>query len=202
MLKLHQLTGIGLLATAVLTLTACSKQQNSESKPVSSPDSPDSYTPKIGLGVKTAARACFAIHNGDLTTGTAVTLVFPLAPVTIVQGTVSNVSKEPCPISQNVDTTVSNYSLDIKSPIPNLTPFIVVLGTPAVTVNANNVAQGDLNQNGQTQTFRACSADNGIHLTVWSGAPLQGKLLWHGPYYESSNPHIGPSCTPAEVPAQ
>lgn len=186
----------------VLTIIACGKQQNPESKAGAPPGAPETYTPKIGVGVRTAARTCFAIHNGDLTSGTALTLVFPIAPVTAVQGAVSNVSKQPCPISQNVDTTVSNYDLDVKSSIPNLTPFIVVLGTPGVTTNANNMAQADLNQNGQTQTFRACSSDDGIHLTVWNGAPLQGKLLWHAFYYESSNPNIGPACTPAEVPAQ
>ena len=201
MLKFHRVNRLGLLATVVVMLVACTSRQNPESKSVS-PDRPDTYTPKIGLGVRTAARTCFAIHNGDLTSGTAVTLVFPLAPIRAVQGAVSNLSKEPCPISQNVDTTVSNYDLDVKASIPNLAPFIVVLGTPAVTTNTNNVAQADLNQNGQTQTFRACSADNGIHLTVWSGAPVQGKLLWHGLYYESSNPNIGPSCAPAEMPAQ
>jgi hypothetical protein len=143
-----------------------------------------------------------AIRNGDLSAGSPVTLVLPIAPATIVQANVAAVAQnQPCPISQNVDTTVSNYNLDVKGSVPKQAPFIVMLGTPVVTVNANNVAQADLDQNGHSETFRACSADNGIHLTVWDGTPLTGKLLWHGFYYEASNPNIGPACTAAEMPA-
>jgi hypothetical protein len=78
--------------------------------------------------------------------------------------------------------------------------MIAVLGAAApFTIGANNQVQADLDQNGKFETFRACSADDGIHLTVWSGAPLDGTLLWHGHYYEASNPGLGPACTPKEI---
>jgi hypothetical protein len=144
-----------------------------------------------------------AIQNGNLSNGSPVTLIFPMQPVSFVQASVAGVSQnQPCPISQNVDTTMSNYNIDLKGSIPKLTPFIVVLGTPVVTLNSNNVAQTDLDQNGRTESFRACSADNSVHLTVWDGAPLTGKLLWHGLYYETGSPNVGPTCTGAEMPAQ
>jgi hypothetical protein len=141
------------------------------------------------------------MHNGDLSNGTLVTLVSPIAPPTFTQATVAGVTQEACPITQNVDTTVSNYNVTPRGPVQKLVPMIAIVGTSVVTINQNNIAQADLDQNGQTESFRACSADNGIHLTVWRGAPLQGTLLWHGFYYEANNPGIGPACTPAEMPA-
>jgi len=66
-------------------------------------------------------------------------------------------------------------------------------------VAPNNNVQADLDQNGKHEAFRACSGNDGIHLTVWSGNPLDGTLLWHGYYYEPSNPGLGPSCTPKEM---
>ena len=163
--------------------------------------SPASYTPRIGIGVSTGSRTCIAIRNGNLSTGTTVTMVSSIAPVTFTQATIDGVAQQPCPVTQNVDTTVSNYNVTPQGPLQKLSPMIVVLGTPVVTINSNNVAQADLDQNSQTETFRACSADTGIHLTVWRGAPLQGTLLWHGFYYEANNAGIGPACTPAETPA-
>jgi hypothetical protein len=192
------------LALATLLLCGCGKGNNSQTHSAASVAAaePASYTPRIGIGVSTAARTCFAIHNGNLSVGSPVTLVSPLPPLMVVQATVGPVSQnQPCPIAQNVDTTVSNYNLDVNGSVPKLTPFIVLVGTPGVTTNSNNVAQTDLDQNGRTQTFRSCSADNGIHLTVWDGPPLTGKLLWHGSYYESTSPNVGPTCTAAEMPA-
>jgi hypothetical protein len=191
-----------LLVLATLTTASCNKTSNTGTATATSSVSsaPASYTPRIGIAVATNSRTCVAIRNGNLTTGTVITLISPVAPVSSTQATVSGVSQEACPVTQNVDTTVSNYTVTPQSPLQKLTPTIAVLGAPPVSVN-NNVPQADLDQNGQAETFRACSADNGIHLTVWKGAPLQGTLLWHGYYYEAGNPGVGPACTPAEMPS-
>jgi hypothetical protein len=100
-----------------------------------------------------------------------------------------------------VDRTVSNYVLHTPqgSSLPKLVPMIAVTGlVPNVTIT-NNVPQADLDQNGKLESFRACSGNDGIHLTVWAGTPLDSVLLWHGYYYEPSNPGLGPVCTPKET---
>ncbi len=194
-----------LVILALVAAAACS-QKRPGAQTVSTTSTmalnPASYTPRIGIGVSTSARTCIAIQNGNLTNGSVVTLISPVLPVTFTQATVTNVSQDPCPIAQNVDTTVSNYNVTPQNPVPKLSPMIAVVGTPVVIVNTNNIAQADLDQNGHPEMFRACSADNGVHLTVWSGTPLQSTLLWHGYYYESGNPAIGPPCTPQEMPAR
>lgn len=202
------LTGVNryrlLIAVPLIGLCACNKPQTTQTASTSGATttlSPSSYTPRIGVAVSTATRTCMAIHNGNLTNGAAVTLISPTAPPSYVPGTVSGIAQQPCPITQTVDTTVSNYSIDVQGPIPKLTPLIAVLGTPVVTTNANNVPQADVDQTGHPVSFRACSADNGIHLTVWSGDPLKGTMLWHGFYYEAGNPGTAPPCAPGEMPA-
>jgi hypothetical protein len=139
-----------------------------------------------------------AIHNGNLTNGALLTLIEPAAHK-YFPATIAGVAQQACPITQNLDTTVSNYNLTVQSPIEKLTPMIAVLGTQPVTINWRNVAQSDLDQTGHPLSFRACSADNGIHLTAWSGDPLTSTLLWHGYYYESGSPDIGGTCTAAEI---
>lgn len=192
---------------ALAALTACSKSPSGTATTTATSSSsvataPANYTPRIGITVSTNSRTCMAIQNGNLSTGSVITLISPMSPPTSMQATVAGVAQQACPITQNVDTTMSNYTVNPQGTVQKLTPMIAVLGTPAVTVNGNNTAQADLDQTGQNETFRACSADNGIHLTVWRGAPLTGTLLWHGYYYEASNPGVGPTCTPAEMPAQ
>ena len=199
---MKQLSAV-LIAAAVLT--GCKSTQTStttsSTQTASVTPSASNYTPRIGLGVSTASRTCIAIHNGNLTTGTPITLISPIAPVTFTQATVNNVAQQACPISQNVDTTVSNYNVTAQTTLPKMTPLIAVVGTPTITVNGNNIAQADLDQNGHTETFRACSAADGIHLTVWNGTPLTGTPLWHGFYYEPNNAGVAPACTPGEIPA-
>jgi hypothetical protein len=192
-----------LLILAALIAAACSKTSRNTATGTATASvstAPANYTPRIGIAVATNSRTCIAIQNGNLTAGTVITLISPIAPVSSTQATVSGVSQEACPVTQNVDTTVSNYTVTPQTPLQKLTPMIAVLGAPPVNVN-NNVPQADLDQNGQAEAFRACSANNGIHLTVWKGAPLQGTLLWHGYYYEAANPGVGSVCTPAEMPA-
>lgn len=141
-----------------------------------------------------------AIHNANVAPSTPVTLVSPLPPVGFTQAEVAAPSQSACPVSKEVDTTVSNYEIHVsQGSVQKLTPLIAVVGPQTTfSMGPNNTVQADLDQNGKIETSRACSGPDGIHLTVWSGNPLTGTLLWHGYYYEPSNPGRGPSCTPKE----
>jgi len=190
----------------VVILTSCGGQKPGATGNASTSlgPAPAAYTPRVGLGVMTGSRTCIAIANANLPIGSAVTLISPIAPQTFNQAEIGVPSAAACPISKDVNTAVSNYDVHIPAgtSLPKLTPLVAVVGTAAQfsTTTSNNV-QADLDQNGKTEFFRACSADDGIHVTVWSGNPLDGTLLWHGLYYEPSNPGIGPACTPKETVA-
>ena len=195
-----------LCATALLLLAlACSKkntQTGSESSALSPSPTPASYTPRIGIAVRTASRTCLAIRNAGLTPDTPVTLVSTALPQSFSSATIGAPSKDPCPVSQNVDTTVSNYELQhVSDQIQKLTPLVAVLGSSAAFTAVNDSVQADLDQNGKTENFRSCTSNDGFYLTVWSGTPLTGSILWNAHYYEPNNPGIGPACTPAETAA-
>jgi hypothetical protein len=196
-----------IIATALLLLLiSCNSRKPAESGAGSTATAgtsaaPATYTPRIGIAVTTSGRTCLAIHNANIAPSTPVTLVSPMPPQAFIQADVTGPSQRACPISKDVDPTVSNYDIHVtQGSVPKLTPVIGVLGASApFSMAPNNSVQADLDQNGTMKTFRACSASNGIHLTVWSANPLDGTLLWHGYYYEPSNPGLGPSCTAREV---
>jgi hypothetical protein len=190
----------------LLLLISCNPRRPAESgagstETAGTSAAPATYTPRIGIAVSTNGRTCFAIHNANIAPSTPVTLVSPMPPQTFIQAETAGPSQSACPISKDVDPTVSNYDIHLpQGSVPKLTPLLAVLGAAApFSMAPNNSVQADLDQNGKMKSFRACSGTNGIHLTVWSGNPLDGTLLWHGYYYEPSNPGLGPSCTAREM---
>ena len=152
--------------------------------------------------MSTGSRTCVAIQNNNIASGTPVTLVTPTLPQSFTQGELTAASQSPCPISKDLNPALSNYDLRVTgASLPKLTPLIAVIGTSAPFSLQNNNVQADLDQNGKTEWFRACSANDGVHLTVWSSAPTTGSIVWHGFYYEPNNVGFGPPCTPKETTA-
>ena len=194
-----------LLLAAVFALSCTSKnpQTGAQSSALSPSPPAASYMPRIGVAVSTGSRACLAIQNSNLTSGSPVTLVTATLPQSFTQAEIGSPSQSPCPISKDVNPALSSYDMQaIGASLPKLTPLIAVLGTSAPFSMSNNNVQADLDQNGKTEMFRACSANNDIHLTVWSGTPTTGTVIWHGFYYEPNNAAAGPPCTPKETAAR
>jgi hypothetical protein len=185
---------------AIVACTSKNPQTGAQSSALSASPPPASYLPRVGVAVSTGSRTCLAIQNANVTTGSPVTLVTPTLPQSFVQGQVGAVSQSPCPVSQNLNPAVTSYDVQA-SGIAKLTPLIGVLGTPGSFSQQNNNVQADLDQNGKAEFFRACSASDGVHLTVWSGAPTTGAVIWHGVYYEpeGGSAAIGPPCTAKET---
>jgi hypothetical protein len=135
-----------------------------------------------------------------LTQETPLVLVSALPPQNYHQAQVKGPSPNPCPITQEILPGVASYEIQASpESIQQEWPVIAVVTNTAVFSSVENRVQSDLDQNGNTQSFRACSSNDGVHLTMWSGRPLEGTLLWHGYYYEASNPGLGPPCTPHEL---
>ena len=196
---------LAVLIAAVITLSCTSKnpQTGAQSSALSPSAPPASYTPRIGVAVSTGSRTCLAIQNGNLASGSPVTLVTPTLPQSFTQAELGAASQSPCPISKDVNPALSSYDLHVTgASLPKLTPLIGVLGTSAAFSQQNNNVQADLDQNGKTELFRACSANDGLYLTVWSGTPTTGTVVWHGFYYDPNNAAAGPPCTSKETAAQ
>ena len=57
-------------------------------------------------------------------------------------------------------------------------------------------AQIDLDGDGRLEQFRICTSNEGLHFTVWTGAPLHGVRRWH--QYYSLGYDTVPSCSPKD----
>lgn len=159
------------------------------------------YAPKIGIAVSTPARTCMAIQNTTLQPNAPITLVNPALPQSFMPAQVTGPSQDLCPITQQPDPSWNNYSISSsQGNVPKNTPLIAVVGAPNSFTMENLMVQADLDQNHKVETFRACGASDGVHLSVWDGAALKGTVLWKGYYYEPGNPGTLPTCTPAETP--
>jgi hypothetical protein len=190
--------------TTAALLAACTRKNpetGAQSSALSPSPPPASYIPRLGVAVSTGSRTCVAIQNANLASGSPVTLVTPTLPQSFTQGQIGAASQSPCPVSQDVNPALSSYDVQVSgASLPKLTPLIAALGTSAPFSLQNNTVQADLDQNGKTEFFRACSANDGVHLTVWSSAPTTGTAIWHGLYYEpNGGAAIGPPCTAKET---
>jgi len=192
-------------ATSVLLLS-CKKPTETNSQAAATGSAPVDYSSRIGVAVRTASRTCVAIRNGALQGNSPVTLVLTASPQRFIEAKVPGPAASPCPITKEAAPETSNYeiSLPASSNVPELTPMIAVAGSGAASsfLLENISVQANLDQTHTKNTFRACGANDGIHLTVWRGIPVTGTRVWSGHYYEAGNPGTLPACTPAElVPA-
>ncbi len=163
-----------------------------------------SYSTRIGVAVSTGGRTCLAIRNSNIASSTPVTLVTPTIPQSFTASEIGATSESACPVTKDVDTSVTNYELHLagKDRPQKLVPLIAIVA-PAASFRAgvDNDVRSDFDANGKSESFRACSAADGLHLTVWLGDPLTGTLLWHGFYYQPQNTMAAPPCTPKEASA-
>ena len=197
-----------LYVVAVLSvLAACTAHQPTETGGTPSANSASAaaiYTQRVGIAVTTEGRTCMAIRNANLAVNSPVTLVMPNLPQSFTQATIGSTSDSACPITKDVDRNVTNYELHLPGgtgtvKTEKLVPMIAVVGPANPFLLTNTNVQADLQGDGKHEMFRSCSADDGIHLTMWSDTPMTGALLWHGYYYEASNPGVGPACTPQDT---
>lgn len=184
-------------------LISCGSRKNAPTENASEPASAaavPNYSPRIGVAVSTASRTCVAIANPNLTANTPTILVSPLAPQSYMQGEITGPSKGQCPVFENVEPGFYSYDIHLaQDTTQKLTPLIALVGPMGSLALNNGNVTADLDANNKTQYFRACSATNAIHLTVWSGTPLTSTLLWHGSYYAPNNPGLAPPCGPKEM---
>ena len=161
------------------------------------------YSRRIGVAVRTGGRTCMAIKDESLQPDNPVTLILPASPQRFATAQISKTGTENCPITRDVVPGVISYDLSLpqSADFPKLTPLFAVVGSPdssGFVINNLNV-EADLDQMHSKNTFRACGANDGVHLTVWQGVPITGKRLWAGYYYQNRGAPGLPSCTPAET---
>lgn len=124
---------------------------------------------------------CFAIQNGELKKGMKVQVVMPEKPQNIEIAEI--IGKVDASCSSDIDFAPNLSFYRMKMPNQeNLTLGIGVVRTQRIK-RIRGLANADLTGDGKKEYFRSCGGFEGTHLTVWTGKPLVGRIVWHAYYY-------------------
>jgi hypothetical protein len=156
------------------------------------------YGRRLGLAFPVERDSvCLSIHAPGLQPGTRLLLVDILDSAAVVPATLQAARSASCPREVPGLGDVL-YSVTTQGPV-RLPPgsvlvAVVASGLPLVA-GADGVA-GDIDGDGVLEYFRQCTSNEGLHFTVWSGAPLRGDRRWHRYFFLGYD--VEPSCTEPE----
>jgi hypothetical protein len=154
-----------------------------------------SYEDRIAIAVASNGQTCVSTKGGSFKPGDEVRLVDPATQkewTAVVES-----PSEPCEPSVS-DVPLRAVRVRVTGELP--APFIgVAIQAPRGSSFevSNGAVAADLDGDGQREFFRSCTSVEGVHVTVWSGAPLTGQRRWHAYHYVGYD--MVPSCTPSEI---
>jgi hypothetical protein len=153
------------------------------------------YPSQVGVAeVNVAAYGCLTIVNDTLQVGETITLINPANPLKIIETRIRKKLTFNCSKSTEYPPGASFYSFRIGT--EPMEPSIAVIRSDPDVMVASGTIRADLNGDGVPESFRSCSSNEGIHLTVWAGEPLRSTRVWHTYYYLGYD--VKPDCTPQE----
>jgi hypothetical protein len=144
--------------------------------------------PRIGVAASKSDQVCVAMPGSPLAPGTIVTLINPTRPQSVKVVTIDGVAE--CAALAGALISGPYYSVPPFDSEP--TVWIAVPGQPATRRISPGVVAVMLSAQQIEAQFRVCTSTEGVHLTVWSGDPLQSRRLWHQYFYLGYD--VEPSC--------
>jgi hypothetical protein len=153
------------------------------------------YPSQVGVAeVNVAAYGCLTIANDTLQVGEIITLINPADPLKIIETRIRKKLSFNCSRNAEFPPGASFYSFRIGT--EPMAPSIAVIRFNGEAMVAKDTLRADLNGDGIPESFRSCTSNEGIHLSVWSGEPLRSLRVWHTYYYLGYD--VTPSCTSQE----
>jgi hypothetical protein len=157
------------------------------------------YFTHIGIVVlRGDGTMCLTISNTSVADGTEFSIIFPSMPgspvkAEFLQGKVVSRAPKACDIQEGAEKGDMSYLATVTNGmLITQAPYIAVLvRADKLRIEGNDVT-GDLDGDGTPEYFRQCTSSEGVHLTVWSGKPLEGKRRWHRYFYLGYD--VVPSC--------
>lgn len=158
----------------------------------------------IGIAkLDTAGGGCLAINAAGLAPGTPLTLVWMPTDTSsdwspeLLEARIQDSRSSPCDPRQAPAPGDLHYSISVpaKSEIGAGPHFAVLRARSSLKMTGPRV-EVDLDGDGVPEVFRSCTSSEGLHMTVWSGAPLTGTRRWHRYYYLGYD--VEPSCDPRD----
>ncbi len=156
-----------------------------------------SPAPSPVWGVASAAdgSAC-ARFAGPVRVGAPVSLVFPHSPQRVARATVGPSLGAPCRALANADLSGPFQSiLEAGDPFEPSELAIAVAGGLRTSVEGEQAIARSRNGSAR-YSFRTCTSNEGVHLTVWAGEPLANARVWHEYVYLGYD--VEPSCVPRD----
>jgi len=149
------------------------------------------------VAVEKAGKTCLSIARTGLVIGAPVRLVLLSAPQASSDA-VRLVPDGSCAPPGDGDPSLRSYPIHLeKNGLTSSMPAIAIVDFRGAFAREGDLLVADLDNDGKPEYFRSCTSTEGIHFTVWSGAPLKGSLRWHQYYYLGSD--LETTCTPEEV---
>jgi len=149
-------------------------------QPAAPPPAAFDWDHRIGIAGRDASGALHvALPSATLGTEDFVTLVWLTDPQTFSEAEI--VGRRPKPwVIANAPVEGTDYEVRVGSGTPPSGAYaIAISGVLPKPRMQSGRALIDLDGDGSFETFRSCSSNEGLHLTVWSGMPLEGPQDWH-----------------------
>jgi len=137
---------------------------------------------------------CLTIMNASLRENDVINLITLENPQSFIKTKIVNKLPQSCSRNTEISNDASFYSFQFNNNKDvTIGPAIAIAGFNGSLKVENGKVRGDLNGDGRLESFRLCTSNEGLHLTVWTGEPLKGKRLWHEYYYLGYD--VEPNCT-------
>jgi len=193
-----QRINLGSVAMVLIALCGCSAQEKVGRF---------RYEQQIGMASVNGTEGCLAIINPSIKPGTMITLadqpgehfINDATPI-VETATVVELLPKDCDNSKmttnefGIAPTYYRIRVD-KEFKGNIYVFAIIPPSGPLTTSGKAI-EGDLDEDGTKESFRACSSREGIHYQVWTGPPLTGQPRWH--WYVYLGYDVDPSCTEKE----
>jgi hypothetical protein len=156
------------------------------------------YLTQVGIAIRTAKVTCLSISNASLPIGSRVFLVHASSPQAVTRAAVVRKQKNPCTQADDSGAPLASYELGrTGSQKLGSAPGIAIYGFRGKFAKQGASVVADLDGDGRLEFFRSCTSQEGVHFTIWSDKPLQGKRRWHRYVYLGYD--VEPTCTDPET---
>jgi hypothetical protein len=149
--------------------------------------------PRIGVAVASKGQVCLAMPGPPLAAGSAVTLIEPNRPQSVRVVTIEGAAA--CPALTASMIAEPHYSARPSSAEPGA--WVAIAGKPGTRAIRPGVVAVRLSAAQPDAQVRSCTSTEGLHVTVWTGAPLRSRRLWHQYLYLGYD--VEPSCEAGDV---
>jgi hypothetical protein len=165
------------------------------------------YSTDVGIAVTKPDDSCLEIRNPNLRVGQRLTFVVMSGPQSSGEIEITEKLDRACGDgaqnqAQNRQmhgrTAMAHYEFKtVRGTLPKLIPVIALANFNGDMTARPEGVGADLDHDGRPEFFRSCISPEGVHITIWTGKPLEGTRRWHGYYALSYD--VDADCTEADT---